>query len=55
MTHTLHRTGDIESLKKDFPMLTHVARGFNDVGAGERLKQMAEISEKIHRSELRRL
>ncbi len=46
MTHTLHRTGDIESLKEDFPMLTHVARGFNDIGAGERLKQMAEIARK---------
>jgi hypothetical protein len=44
MTHTLHRTGDIESLKEDFPMLTHVARGFNDSGAGSRLKQMAEIA-----------
>ena len=46
MTHTLHRTGDIESLKEDFPMLTHVARGYNDIGAGERLKQMAEIARK---------
>ena len=46
MTHTLHRTGDIESLQEDFPMLTHVARGFNDIGAGERLKQMAEIARK---------
>jgi len=26
MTHTLHRTGEIESLQEDFPMLTHVAR-----------------------------
>jgi len=46
MTHTLHRTGDIESLKEDFTMLTHVARGYNDHGAGERLKQMAEIARK---------
>ena len=44
MTHTLHRTGDIESLKEDFPLLTHVARGFNHLGAGERLKKMAEIA-----------
>jgi len=46
MTHTLHRTGDIESLKEDFPMLAHVAKGFNDIGAGERLKQMAQIARK---------
>jgi hypothetical protein len=46
MTHTLHRTGDPESLKEDFPMLTHVARGYNDIGAGERLRQMAEVARK---------
>jgi hypothetical protein len=46
MTHTLHRTGDLDSLREDFPMLTHVARGHNDIGAGERLRQMAEIARK---------
>ena len=46
MTHTLHRTGDVASLEEDFPMLTHVARGHNDIGAGERLRQMAEIARK---------
>lgn len=46
MTHTLHRTGDIESLREDFVMLTHVARGYNDIGAGERLKEMAQIARK---------
>ncbi len=46
MTHTLHRTGDLESLREDFPMLAHVARGFNDVGAGPRLKQIAQIMTK---------
>lgn len=46
MTHSLHRTGHIESLKEDFPMLTHVARGHNDIGAGERLKEMAKIARK---------
>jgi len=46
MTHTLHRTGGIESLEEDFVMLTHVARGYNDIGAGERLKEMAKIARK---------
>jgi hypothetical protein len=46
MTHTLHRTGDLESIKEDFPMLTHVARGFNDSGAGPRLKQIAQTMTK---------
>jgi hypothetical protein len=41
MTHTLHRTGDLQSIKEDFPMLAHVARGFNDQGASPRLKQIA--------------
>jgi len=41
MTHTLHRTGDLESIREDFPMLTHVARGFNDHNAAPRLKQIA--------------
>ena len=46
MTHTLHRTGDLESIKEDFPMLTHVARGFNDSGASPRLKQIAQTMTK---------
>jgi hypothetical protein len=46
MTHTLHRTGEIESLKEDFPMLTHVSIGNNNIGAGERLKRMAAIARK---------
>lgn len=29
MTHTLHRNGDIESLKRDFPVLAMVARQFD--------------------------
>ncbi|MDH4265723.1 MAG: hypothetical protein OEW45_08815 [Deltaproteobacteria bacterium] len=46
MTHTLHRTGDLESIREDFPMLTHVARGFNDKDAGPRLKQIAQTMTK---------
>ena len=46
MTHTLHRTGDLESLREDFPMLTHVARGFNNENAGPRLQQIARIMTK---------
>ncbi len=46
MTHTLHRTGDPESLRADFPMLTHVARGFNNENAGPRLQRIARIMTK---------
>lgn len=39
MSHTLHRSGSVESLKNDFPMLTLGARGFNRDGcAGEQVK-----------------
>ncbi len=46
MTHTLHRTGDVASLRADFPMLTHVARGFNNENAGPRLQRIARIMRK---------
>ena len=46
MTHTLHRTGDLQSIKEDFPLLTHVARGFNDQGASVRLKKIAQTMTK---------
>jgi hypothetical protein len=46
MTHTLHRTGNLENIKEDFPMLTHVARGLNDKDAGPRLKQIAQTMTK---------
>ena len=46
MTHTLHRTGDLQTIKEDFPMLTHVARGFNDREANPRLKKIAQTMTK---------
>ncbi len=46
MTHTLHRTGDLQTIKEDFPMLTHVARGFNDKEANPRLKKIAQTMTK---------
>ena len=30
MTHSLHRRGDVESLKKDFLILSSTAKGYND-------------------------
>ncbi|MBW2148276.1 MAG: hypothetical protein JRI22_14765 [Deltaproteobacteria bacterium] len=43
MTHTLHRRGDRESLLEDFPILAHVAKGYNDENANERLRKISEI------------
>ena len=43
MTHTLHRRGDRDDLLQDYPMLAHVAMGYNDKGAGDRLRKIADI------------
>ena len=43
MTHTLHRAGSRRSLSNDFPILAHVARGFNDQGSQEKLRRISEI------------
>ncbi len=44
MTHTLHRTGDPESLSEDYPMLAIRAKGFNDAGNDWRLRKILEIA-----------
>ena len=41
MTHTLHRHGSVESLKKDYPMLVMVARQF-DLATEERKSSAVE-------------
>ena len=43
MTHTLHREGSEESLKKDYILLVTVAMGFNDQGAAEKIKKLVDI------------
>lgn len=43
MTHTLHRTGDVEDLHKDFVMLIMPARGFNLQGSEETMRQIWEV------------
>jgi hypothetical protein len=44
MTHTLHRTGDPDSLREDYPMLAIRAKGFNDEGNDWRLRKILEIA-----------
>ncbi len=44
MTHTLHRTGDPDSLSEDYPMLAIRAKGFNDEGNDWRLRKILEIA-----------
>jgi len=43
MTHSLHRTGTIESLSNDFVFIVRAARGINMEGAGPKMKRIAEI------------
>jgi|Deesub1362B_J571_1020462.scaffolds.fasta_scaffold00262_10 acyl-CoA synthetase (NDP forming) len=43
MTHTLHRQGDEESLKKDYVVLAMAHKGLNSDGAGDKLRKIADI------------
>jgi len=43
MTHTLHRTGEMKSLEKDYVILSMAAQKFNDRGAREKLAQTLRI------------
>ena len=46
MTHTLHRQGEISSLRKDYVVMVMAGQKFNDAGAGEKLKRVIEILNK---------
>jgi hypothetical protein len=48
MTHTLHRSGDRESLKNDYVFLTMASREYNMKGAAPKLKRIAEIFAKYN-------
>ena len=43
MTHTLHRRGSEEALQGDYVVLTHVAKGLNEEGSGEKAKRIVRI------------
>ena len=43
MTHTLHRQGSKESLDKDFIFLCMAAKGFNEDGADEKMREFLRI------------
>jgi hypothetical protein len=43
MTHTLHRQGTKESLDKDFIFLCMAAKGFNEDGADEKMREFLRI------------
>ena len=43
MTHSLHRRGDVESLKKDFLVLSCTAKGYNDAWYREPAKEFIRV------------
>lgn len=43
MTHTLHRTGNPESLSRDYVLLFMPSKDINHVGSGPKLRRMLEI------------
>lgn len=48
MTHTLHRTGEMKSLEKDYVVLSMAAQKFNDRGARKKLAQTLRILAKYN-------
>ena len=43
MTHTLHRSRDIDGLGEDFTILVMATQGFNDQGAADKLRQVYRL------------
>ena len=43
MTHTLHRSGTVESMKTDYVMLVMPAQGFNNEGSAPKMRKALEI------------
>ncbi len=43
MTHTLHRKGDIASLREDYVMIVYPAQGVNVEGSEEKMRQIWDV------------
>jgi hypothetical protein len=48
MTHTLHRKAEIPGEAEDFTILCMATQGFNDKGAGEKLKKIYQLVAATH-------
>jgi hypothetical protein len=48
MTNTLHRQGDLESLKHDYVLFVHTAKGINREGSSEKIREFMMICLKYH-------
>jgi hypothetical protein len=43
MTHSLHREGSLDSLKRDYVLFTFPARGYNYKGSAPKVRHLAEL------------
>jgi hypothetical protein len=48
MTNTLHRQGEMESLKHDYIIFVHTAKGKNREGSAEKNREFMRICQKYH-------
>lgn len=48
MTHTLHREGTLESLKRDFIVFVMPAQGKNVVGSGEKMQRFLKLAKQFN-------
>jgi hypothetical protein len=48
MTNTLHRQGEPESLKHDYIIFVHTAKGKNREGSAEKIREFMKICRKYH-------
>ena len=48
MTHSLHRSGDIESQKHDFVWFMYQTKGVNDVGIKPKALEFIAAAEAVH-------
>ena len=44
MTHTLHRRGSEENLKRDYVLLCMAAKGINEKGSEEKMREFLRIN-----------
>lgn len=48
MTNTLHRQGTLESLKRDYIIFVHTAKGINREGSAPKIREFLKICQKYH-------
>ena len=47
MTHSLHRQGTVEDLSGDFVVLAMAAKGINEEGAADKLREFLHVASQL--------